>query len=68
MFRNEIPEPCWIPEEPHQEVWNRTIGGGGAAVSEDSLPDWSPRRRVASLFVKRPQIVKEDPLDFGLCF
>jgi hypothetical protein len=27
MFRNKIPEPCWIPEEPHQEVWNRTIGG-----------------------------------------
>jgi hypothetical protein len=28
MFRNKIPEPCWIPEEPHQEVWNRTIGAG----------------------------------------
>ena len=20
-------KPCWIPEELHQEVWNRTIGG-----------------------------------------
>jgi hypothetical protein len=28
MFRNKIPEPCWIPEEPYQEVWNRTIGAG----------------------------------------
>ena len=28
MFRNKIPEPCWIPEEPHQGVWNRTIGAG----------------------------------------
>ena len=28
MFRNKIPEPCWIPEEPHQEVWNRTIRAG----------------------------------------
>jgi hypothetical protein len=27
VFRNKIPEPCWIPEEPHQEVWNRTLGG-----------------------------------------
>ncbi len=27
LFRNKIPEPCWRPEEPHQEVWNHTIGG-----------------------------------------
>jgi hypothetical protein len=31
MFRNIIPVTCWIPEEPHQGVWNRTIGAGRAS-------------------------------------
>jgi hypothetical protein len=29
---------------------------------------WRSLAGVASLFVKRPEIVKEDPLDFGFCF
>ena len=39
VFRNKIPEPCWIPEEPHQEVWNRTIGAGcGLSVTISVTP------------------------------
>ena len=49
MFRNKIPEPCWIPEEPHQEVWNRTIGAGRGSEMFKSLLVLSLQRRTLEL-------------------
>ena len=49
MFRNKIPEPCWIPEEPHQPVYRCTIGAGRGCERGTSRRVAAARRRASPL-------------------
>ena len=42
MFRNKIPEPCWIPYRKNPLECMVAQSEQGAAWSEDSLLDGSP--------------------------